>query len=143
MMCLLISVEKDSSKPREIAAKLGDMRVRVRKEHVDIRMNSRVAKTLFDFIKGITVEDPDPVNGGLKRKREEDGATEQSRQGKGRKEEAGSTPTQSQSSMPVLPPPRPDRPLAIGDLEAKNNNTPVRVSWAKTPPTGPAALRNV
>jgi len=120
MMCLLVSVDKDNLKPREIATKIGDMRVRVRREHVDIRMNARVAKTLFEFIEGKPPPSPieqGDVKSGQKRKREEDDdGAEQSR-----KDEGGSTPARSQTS--VLPPPRPVPALRVS--------------------AGPAALRPV
>ncbi|KIJ19316.1 hypothetical protein PAXINDRAFT_166560 [Paxillus involutus ATCC 200175] len=143
MMCLLASVDKDNLKPREIATKIGDMRDRVRSEHVDIRMNARVAKTLFEFIKGNPPPSPSEqgdAKSGQKRKREEDDdGAEQSRKGKDRKDgEGSSTPTRSQTS--VLPPPRPDR---MGLKEAMKDIPALRVSAPKVPPTGPAALRPV
>ncbi|KIK95535.1 hypothetical protein PAXRUDRAFT_826921 [Paxillus rubicundulus Ve08.2h10] len=144
MMCLLVSVDKDNLKPREVATKIGDMRVRVRNEHVDIRMNARVAKTLFEFIKGKpppSPTEPGAMKNGLKRKREdEDDGAEQSRKEKGRKDEegGGSTPMRSQTS--VLPPPRPDR---MGLKEGTKDIPALRVSALKAPPTGPAALRTV
>ncbi|KAF9220669.1 hypothetical protein BS17DRAFT_786932 [Gyrodon lividus] len=117
MMCLLISVDKDKLTPEEIVGKIGEMRTWVRNEHVDIRMNSRVAKTLLDFIKGITAgsttEHVDAMEGGLKRKREEEeeDAEEESRKWKGRKEEeAVYMLTRSQTG--VLAPPRPERPTS-------------------------------
>ncbi|KIJ67418.1 hypothetical protein HYDPIDRAFT_84041 [Hydnomerulius pinastri MD-312] len=165
MMCLLISVDMDNLSPREIAEKIGAMRVQVRKEHVDIRMNSRVAKTLFDFIKGNppAAAEMDTTRSGGKRKREADEDVEHSRKGKDRKpvEPASSprtptssmksaltsarnptsTPAPTRSQVSSVPPPRPDRLHAV--REAKHTIAPVRVSSPKPLPTGPAALRGV
>ncbi|KAH0835723.1 hypothetical protein J3R83DRAFT_9546 [Lanmaoa asiatica] len=140
MMCLLISVKKDKLTLQELAVKIGEMRVRVRAEHMDIRMNSRVAKTMFDFIKDSpdSPQIPEPVAIGLKRKREEEEVTIPERKEKDRREdEDGSPPTRSQV-LSILPPPRPDRLLAV--REAKKAIAPPRVTPSKLP-TAPAALR--
>ncbi|KAG6336209.1 hypothetical protein ID866_2886 [Astraeus odoratus] len=50
MMCLLISVDKDKLTLQEMAERLGEMRLVTRAEHLDVRANVRVAKTMVDFI---------------------------------------------------------------------------------------------
>lgn len=134
MMCLLISVKKDSLSSQGVAVKIGDMRARVRKEHVDVRMNSRVAKTLFDFIKE-TPDSPqllEPTTSGVKRKREEE---EVVLSGRNEKEPRGDEGT---PASPVPPPPRPDRLLAL--REARKVIAPPRVDPPKLPST-PVSLR--
>lgn len=141
MMCLLISVNKDNMTMQELAVKVGEMRVRVRAEHLDIRLNSRVAKTMFDFIKGSSgsPQMSDPA-GGVKRKREEEEVVISGRKEKELKEDTGcSAPARSQP-LPILLPPRPDRLLAV--REAKKIITPPRMTPPKINiPTAPAALR--
>lgn len=140
MMCLLISVNKDNLTLQELAVKIGAMRVRVRAEHMDIRMNARVAKTMFDFIKesAHSPQIAEPATSGLKRKREEEDVVIPERKEKGRKEgEGGSAPARSQASS-ILPPPRPDPLLAV--REAKKAIAPPRVTQPKLPST-PVALR--
>ncbi|EGN97368.1 hypothetical protein SERLA73DRAFT_75064 [Serpula lacrymans var. lacrymans S7.3] len=68
-ICLLIAVHKEELSSRELADKIGEMRAHVRQEHVDIRMNGRVSKTLLDFVKGIKVGGPTQAQ---KRKRDAD-----------------------------------------------------------------------
>ncbi|KAI6144179.1 hypothetical protein BKA82DRAFT_4175186 [Pisolithus tinctorius] len=104
MMCLLISVEKDKLPLREIAEGIGEMRVKTRAEHTDIRSNARVAKTMFDFIGGRC-----QVNGGTsgsKRKRglSADEDDESQRKIKEQKPDAVAASTARSSRVP--PPPR-------------------------------------
>ncbi|KAG8215870.1 hypothetical protein J3R82DRAFT_7827 [Butyriboletus roseoflavus] len=101
MMVLLISVNKDTLALPELAVKIGEMRVRVRGEHVDIRMNSRVAKTMFDFIKESS--DSPRERSDLKRKREDE-------------DDAGSAsqlPPPRREAKRIIAPPRltPPKPL--------------------------------
>lgn len=117
MICLLISVHKDALTITELAMRIGEMRTRVRSEHLDIRMNARVAKTMFDFIQ----EGSEPKT-GVKRKREEEEVVIPARKEKERREE-------EPRSQPVIPPPRPDRLLAL--KEAKKAIAPPRVSSPK------------
>ncbi|KAG1830222.1 hypothetical protein EV424DRAFT_1377838 [Suillus variegatus] len=153
-ICLLISVEKDKLQLRALADKLARMREAVREEHVDIRMNARVAKTLLDFVKGIG---PQVQNtSGMKRKlEEEDVAVPPSTQRKRTETLPVLSPTVGShnqihfvnpsmlgtpTSLP--PPPRPtaipDRLAALHDAKKSiSNPTPPRI-----PPTAPAALRN-
>ena len=138
MMSLLISVKKDALTMQELAVRIGDMRVRVRKEHMDIRMNSRVAKTFFDFI-GESPETPPlptPVTSGFKRKREEEEVVLPERKEKDRREDEGdSAPARSPVSS-VLPPPRPDRLMALRETRktiAPPRITPPKLSQASTP----------
>ena len=140
MMCLLISVKKDTLTSQELAMKIGAMRARVRAEHLDIRMNARVAKTMFDFIK----ESPtppqltEPATPGVKRKREEEDVEIPGRKEKEHRADEGDVvPAGSQASF-ILPPPRPDRLMAV--REAKKAIGPPRATPPK-PPTTPAALR--
>lgn len=137
MMCLLISVKRDSSTSQELAVKIGDMRTRVRKEHVDVRMNSRVAKTLFDVIKETpdTPQHPEPTTSGIKRKREEEEVVLPARKEKELRGDEGTSAPASPASS-VLPPSRPDRPLAV--REARKVIAPPRVS---TLPSTPVSLR--
>ncbi|KAG1727764.1 uncharacterized protein EDB91DRAFT_886494 [Suillus paluster] len=158
VICLLISIEKDQLQLRALAEKLGRMREVVREEHVDIRMNGRVAKTLLDFIKGIG---PVPSTSGTKRKLEEgeeEEATLVSRQVKVRKRtETPPAPSPTMDSynqnhfvnpsmlsapIPTPPPPRPvipDRMAALRDAK-KFISIPAP---PRPPPTAPAALRNM
>ncbi|KAG2113581.1 uncharacterized protein F5147DRAFT_571533 [Suillus discolor] len=153
-ICLLISVEKDKLQLRALADKLARMREAVREEHVDIRMNARVAKTLLDFVKGIG---PQVQNtSGTKRKlEEEDVAVPPSTQRKRTETLPVLSPTVGSHNPihfvnpPMLvaptflpPPPRPtaipDRLAALHDAKKSiSNPTPPRI-----PPTAPAALRN-
>ncbi|KAH7886793.1 hypothetical protein F5I97DRAFT_1927097 [Phlebopus sp. FC_14] len=144
MMCLLVSVHKDNLTAREIAEKIGAMRVLTRKEHVDIRMNARVAKTMLDFIRGVESASEES-KGGVKRRREDE-EDEEERQSKDRKRESSPALSvkavvsgpRSQTSSVIIPPPRPtppDRPLALRGAKTASSSP-------KPPPTGPAALRN-
>lgn len=140
MMCLLVSVGKAKLTLQELAIKIGEMRVRVRAEHLDIRMNSRVAKTMFDFIKECagSPQVSESVKSGVKRKREAEEVTIPGKQEKDRKEDkGGSTPARSQASS-VLPPPRPERLSTV--WEAKKAIAPPRVTPSKLPST-PVVLR--
>lgn len=151
-ICLLISVEKDKMQLRALAEKLGRMREVVREEHVDIRMNGRVAKTLLDFVKGI---DPQVQStSGTKRKLEdEDVAMPPSKQRNRTETPPVLSPAvgsynqihfvnPSMLGAPLPPPPRPtaisDRLTALRDAKQSiSNPSPPRI-----PPTAPAALRN-
>ncbi|KAG9312693.1 hypothetical protein JVU11DRAFT_7111 [Chiua virens] len=128
MMCLLISVEKDRMTLPELATKIGELRAHVRNEHMDIRMNNRVATTMFDFIKQISnSSSPRASEPGGKRKREEDDdvalLTRKEKERRG--DEVGSG-LQSQASS-VLPPPRPDRRSAAAP-DMKKAIAPPRVT---------------
>lgn len=144
MMCLLIAVKKDTLTLQELATSIGEMRARVRAEHLDIRMNARVAKTMFDFIKETPgfVPYPEPVTLGVKRKREEEDVVIPERKEKDRREDEGdAAPTRTQASTSVvIPPPRPDRLLAVREAK-KAIIAPPRATPARPPPTTPAALR--
>jgi hypothetical protein len=139
-ICLLISVEKDKLPLRTLAEKIGRMREFVRKEHVDIRMNSRVAKTLLDFIKGIA---PEVIStSGTKRKLEGDVFPE-SRQLKAQKVEpslapSGATVLPTPTPVPPRPSGLPDRPAAQQEAKKSILGPPPRI-----PPSEPAALRNL
>lgn len=139
-ICLLISVEKDKLPLRTLAEKIGRMREFVRKEHVDIRMNSRVAKTLLDFIKGIA---PEVISTpGTKRKLEGDVFPE-SRQLKAQKVEpslapSGATVLPTPTPVPPRPSGLPDRPAAQQEAKKSILGPPPRI-----PPSEPAALRNL
>ncbi|OAX36280.1 hypothetical protein K503DRAFT_802153 [Rhizopogon vinicolor AM-OR11-026] len=137
-ICLLISIEKDKLKPRALAEKIGRMRELVREEHVDIRMNSRVAKTLLDFIKGLQVAN----TSGTKRKLEED-ALPDGRQPKAQKGD----PLPAHSGAAVLPIPTlpPPRPSGVSDRLAAQQEAKKSISGpltARLPPSAPAAQRN-
>lgn len=153
-ICLLISVEKDKLQLRALAEKLGRMREVVREEHVDIRMNARVSKTLLDFVKGI--DSQVQSTSGTKRKlEEEDVVVPPSKQQK-RAETlpvlspaVGShnqihfvNPSMLSAPTSLPPPPRPtvipDRLAALHDAKKSISNPPP----PRIPPTAPAALRN-
>ncbi|KAI6024231.1 hypothetical protein EDC04DRAFT_2869528 [Pisolithus marmoratus] len=129
MMCLLISVEKDRLPLKAIAEKIGDMRVKTRAEHVDIRSNARVAKTMFDFMGGNR-----QVNGGTsgpKRKRgpsaDEDDDHESQRKSKEQKPDAATA--SAVQSPRVLPPPRPGYTVTFSSSAALGpSSAPSRMS---------------
>lgn len=153
-ICLLISVEKDRLQLRALAEKLGRMREAVREEHVDIRMNARVAKTLLDFVKGIGHQ-VQSTSGTKRKLEEEDVAIPPSKQRKSTETLPVLSPTVGSHNQihfvnpsvlsaptPLPPPPRPtaipDRLAALRDAKKSiSNPTPPRI-----PPTAPAALRN-
>ena len=135
MMCLLVSVTKDTLSPQGLAMRIGEMRQRVRGEHLDIRMNARVAKTMFDFIRESA--DAERTSIGVKRKREEEEVEIPGTQDKEPRTDAPGEAARSQTSA-VIPPPRPDRLLAV--REAKKAIAPPRVTPPK-PPTTPMVLR--
>ncbi|KAG2347307.1 hypothetical protein BDR05DRAFT_927034 [Suillus weaverae] len=156
-ICLLISVEKDQLQLRALAEKLGRMREVVREEHVDIRMNSRVAKTLLDFVKGIGPQ-VQSTSGTKRKLEEEDMTVPPSKQPTARKRTetppvmspvVGShnqihfvNPSILSAPTSLPPPPRPtvipDRLAALRDAKkSMSNPAPPRI-----PPTAPAALRN-
>lgn len=129
-MCLLVSVNKDELSLDQLAARIGEMRVMVRKEHVDIRMNSRVAKTMFDFISECrsttsftSVLDFRSSTGGKRKREDVEGGDEIKAVKKKEKSLSVIVPT---PTAPVLPPPRPDRLLAV--REAKKTIAPPRVT---------------
>lgn len=141
MMCLLVSVKMDTLTLQALAVKVGEMRIRVRQEHTDIRMNTRVAKTLFDFIKECSdsAQLSEPAKTGLKRKREEEEVVLPGRKEKERKEdEGGLAPAPSQASS-VLPPPRPDRLSSL--REARKAIAPPRVTPPKMSQGTPTSFR--
>ncbi|KAG0708506.1 hypothetical protein DFH29DRAFT_794816 [Suillus ampliporus] len=160
-ICLLISVEKDKLQLRPLAEKLGRMREVVREEHVDIRMNGRVAKTLLDFVKGTGSQAPS--TSGMKRKLEEGEEEEVPpaiRPPKARKR-FDTPPVPSPNTMgsynhihfvdpsmlsAPVPTPPPPRPSAIPDRLAALHNAKRTISnpaSPRLPPTAPAALRHV
>jgi hypothetical protein len=51
MISVLVAVHKDSLTPSELSVAIGQMRAHARTQHVDIRMNTRVGKTMIEFIK--------------------------------------------------------------------------------------------
>ncbi|KAH7910424.1 hypothetical protein BJ138DRAFT_1126889 [Hygrophoropsis aurantiaca] len=96
---LLIAAHKDKLTPRQLAGKIGEMRTFVREEHVDIRMNGRVAKTLIAFIKEIgakTAPTQESTPNTLKRQREDSKDAEQSKK---MKEKKSGDPSPSSSSL--------------------------------------------
>ncbi|KAI6015288.1 hypothetical protein F5J12DRAFT_970295 [Pisolithus orientalis] len=104
MMCLLISVEKDKLPLREIAEGIGEMRVKTRAEHTDIRSNARVAKTMFDSIGGRC-----QVNGGTsgsKRKRGLSADEDDESQRKIKEQKPDAVAASTVRSPRVPPPPR-------------------------------------
>ncbi|KAL4071897.1 hypothetical protein V8B97DRAFT_1942097 [Scleroderma yunnanense] len=127
MMCLLISVEKDTLPLKVMAEKMGEMRMITRAEHLDIRTNSRVAKTMFDFISRGT-ETKRSVN-GTKRKRGVSGDDDElQRKNKDPKVVGDATATAS-PRMP--PPPRPATSLPTEAIASVNStftpsHTPVK-----------------
>lgn len=150
-ICLLIFVEKDKLQLRALAEKLGRMREMVREEHVDIRMNARVAKTLLDFVKGIGPQ-VQSTSGAKRKLEEEDVAMPPSKQRKRTETPPVLSPgvgsqnqilfvNPSMLSAPLPQPPRPsvvsDRRAGLRDAKKSNSNPPSRI-----PPTAPAALRN-
>ncbi|KAG2073790.1 hypothetical protein BDR04DRAFT_1094371 [Suillus decipiens] len=153
-ICLLISVEKDKLQLRALAEKLGRMREVVREEHVDIRMNARVSKTLLDFVKGIGSQVQS--TSGTKRKLEEEEVVVPPSKQQKRTETlpvvspaVGShnqihfvNPSVLSAHTPLPPPPRPtvipDRLAALHDAKKSISNPPP----PRIPPTAPAALRN-
>ncbi|KAG2155210.1 uncharacterized protein EDB93DRAFT_1129448 [Suillus bovinus] len=153
-ICLLISVEKDKLELRALAEKLGRMREVVREEHVDIRMNARVAKTLLDFVKGIGSQVQS--TSGTKRKLEEEDVAMPPSAQRQRTETlpvpspvVGSynqihfvDPSMLSAATSLPPPPRPtsipDRLAAFHDAKKSISNP----SLSRIPPTAPAALRN-
>jgi len=131
MMCLLVSIEKDRLSPKSIAEKIGEMRVVTRAEHVDIRTNARVAKTMFDFISRVA-ETKGGVN-GIKRKRGTGGDDDESRR-KHKDQKIGDASTIGATASPrVPPPPRPTLPLLTPDIASINTTLPVSHTPAKTP----------
>lgn len=53
-MYLLVFVWKERASPREMSRAIRDMRRNVRIEHMDIRTNTKVSKTMISFIKSIS-----------------------------------------------------------------------------------------
>ncbi|KAF8556644.1 hypothetical protein OG21DRAFT_1482858 [Imleria badia] len=141
MMCLLVSVKMNILTLEELAVKVGEMRTRARQEHTDIRMNSRVAKTLFDFIKERSdpAQLPEPAKTGLKRKREEEEVVLSGRKEKERKDDEGVSTLAPSPVSSVLPPPRPDRLSSL--REARKAIAPPRITPPKPSQSTPASSR--
>lgn len=80
MITLLIAQHKDKFTSAQLSSAIDQMREYVRVEHVDIRMNNYVAKTMLDFIKGLNPHElkvavagqPAASLSGHKRKPEDD-----------------------------------------------------------------------
>jgi len=53
MVVVLIAVHKDKLNLSQLSAAIAQMRVDVRDKHQDIRMNSRVGRTMIEFIQGL------------------------------------------------------------------------------------------
>jgi hypothetical protein len=72
MIVVLVATHMHSMGLSQLSAAIGGMREEVKKQHVDIRMNDRVAKTMLEYVKGCgTKDDGDvPLPGAKKRKRE-------------------------------------------------------------------------
>jgi hypothetical protein len=139
VICLLIFVEKDNLHMRALAEKVGLMRELVRQEHVDIRMNSRVAKTLLDFVRGLGPQLS--KTSGTKRKLED--ALPDGRQPKVQKSDQLSA--LSGAAVMPTPMPPPPRPLGLPDRPATQQDAKKSISGPPTPrppPSEPAALRN-
>ncbi|KIM81490.1 hypothetical protein PILCRDRAFT_821276 [Piloderma croceum F 1598] len=51
MISVLVAAHKDKLTPSQLSVAIGEMRAHARTEHVDIRMNTRVGKTMMKFIK--------------------------------------------------------------------------------------------
>ncbi|KAH7922251.1 hypothetical protein BV22DRAFT_1037715 [Leucogyrophana mollusca] len=151
-MCLLVSVHKNKLTRRQLAEQIGEMRKRVRAEHVDIRMNGRVAKTLIEFIKEIAGPAALPARelsaNALKRHREAEGA-EQSRKLKEKKGDSPPLPSLSRkkpssSSMVIDDPPpstTPVRSLVSTPHSAANHLSGSQVSIPAPLPPRPAPDR--
>jgi hypothetical protein len=80
MAVVLVAVLKDKLTPAQLSVAIGKMRTDARKKHLDIRMNSRVGKTMMEFIKGFKASKANGEGGesagslakaGKKRKRQE------------------------------------------------------------------------
>lgn len=132
MMCLLISVEKDRVSLEEIAEKICAMRMVTRTEHVDIRMNQRVAKTMFDFIgkdAGPRTSTRGSAN-GTKRKRGDTGDDDDQGSSKGRKilEETCATSSGVNSRVPT------PRPTTSTSLPSTSSNPSPAVHQTTPPP---------
>jgi hypothetical protein len=67
---LLISVNRDEMKLEELCKSIGDMRIAVRAVHKDVRMNNKVATTLFTFLEKMKSTGGRKTGCGSKRKRE-------------------------------------------------------------------------
>lgn len=132
MMCLLVSIEKDRLPLKSIAEKIGEMRVVTRAEHVDIRTNARVAKTMFDFISRVA-EATGGVN-GTKRKRGTSGDDDESKR-KNKDQKIGDASTIGATVSPRTPlPPRPTLSLLTPDIASIDTTLPPSHAHTKTPP---------
>lgn len=160
---ILIAVHKDHLSLAQLATAISMMREEVRQMHVDIRMNTRVGRTMIDFIKGlkpgmlkVPAGVPASTKAGAKRKRlQNDDQDDDDDQGSAKKKTPiSSTPTPSTSRKndspadststsqtatrsPRSKPPVPDRLAALRAVKQSLQNS------STLPPSGPAALRAI
>ncbi|KAF7976870.1 hypothetical protein HWV62_5397 [Athelia sp. TMB] len=141
MIAVFISVHKDKLTPVQLSAALSELRADTREKHSDVRMNTKVSKTMVEFVKKYKLprgKSPraSETAGALaidvkKRKRE---APDEGRESGGdvtMKSPPPSAhdqkpPTRKNSGKPE-PPPRPDRLAAIR-VAKLSGNTPTSLS---------------
>jgi len=121
---------------RALSKAIEDMRRNVRQEHVDIRLNTKVGKTMITFFKNLRPGDYSGLDGDISAK------------GKGKKrkrvheeEEDGEIPPQSESPGPPAPAPKTSKLRT--DTAA---STPVSASLSpapSTPNTNPPATQTL
>jgi hypothetical protein len=158
---LLIFAHKDTLTMAQLSAAIAKMRDDVRAAYVDIRMNSRVLKTMIDFIKTLKMPKiPGDTGGpagatgsmaGLKRKRaepqnesEDEEDKDDNEKSKGQKPKAkkksATVSNVKPSGSPAIPPPsKAALPLRVKAEPAVSPVVPSQVS--KAPPDRMAALR--
>ncbi|KAF8808804.1 hypothetical protein BYT27DRAFT_7188278 [Phlegmacium glaucopus] len=162
---LLVGVHKDTLTMAQLSAAIAKMREDVRAAYVDIRMNSRVMKTMIDFIKSLKMAKiPGDTGGpagatgstaGLKRKRaeqqseseegeEKDDNEKRGKQGdqkpKPKKNSTTTSNAKSSGSGPVAPTPKASLPSRVKAEPGPSPVVPTQVP-KPSPPDRMAALR--
>jgi hypothetical protein len=158
---LLVYAHKDTLTMAQLSAAIAKMRDDVRATYVDIRMNSRVLKTMIDFIKTLKMPKiPGDTGGpasasesmaGLKRKRaeqqiesedEEDKDENENAEGQKPKAKKKSAVSNVQPSPAVPPASKAPLPLRVKAEQTASPVVPSQVS-KPPPPDRMAALRRV
>ena len=155
---LLVFAHKDTLTMAQLSAAIAKMRDEVRAAYVDIRMNSRVMRTMIDFIKSLKMAKiPGDTGGpagatgsvaGLKRKRAEQPNESEDEDAEGDNEKAGDQPSKAKKKSAIMSNAKPSGSAATSKaplpsrVKAEPGASPVVPTQVpKPPPDRMAALR--
>ncbi|EAU81599.2 hypothetical protein CC1G_02615 [Coprinopsis cinerea okayama7 len=164
LISLLIAVHRTSLSMGQLSSAIGTMRTLVRKEHVDIRMNNRVAKTMLDYIRTVKRSDFDqdsepvaaapakgkgktkaPAKPKSKRKRESGSNNESDEdyaEGPAKAKPKKSKPAPTPKKVPPPPPMKKEPPPSFPSLPSSSGSSRLaalrETARVSTPPSLPS-----